>query len=85
MRQALERALQRFSGLGAQIERVDLGFNPGDFPVFMKGLFSTVMGAMLTEARRSPGQLTPVLRAVIDITGTLGPDSLAAADDAVSR
>ena len=81
VRKALDDALARLKGLGAEIVTVDIGFKPADFEVFMTGLFSSSTGALLALARKDPDKLTPYIRHVIErVGGKVGPEGLDAAD-----
>ncbi|MGA0593438.1 amidase family protein [Enterovirga sp. CN4-39] len=85
VRDALENGLARLRELGASIEQVDLDFQASDLQTFNLGLFSTALGALLSQARRDPDKLTPYVRELASKLTHLGPDQLAAADALLAR
>lgn len=85
VRDALERGLAQLRALGASIEQVDLEFHASDFQTFNFGLFSTALGALMSQARRDPEKLTPYVRELIEKVSHLGPDELAAAEALLAR
>lgn len=86
VREAMEGAVARLKALGVTVEPVDLGFSAAGLETFLAGLFSTSMGAMLTEAAKMPDRLTPYTRSVIArVHADLGPDALVAAEALLDR
>lgn len=78
----MNSALKIFQQLGVEIEQVDLGFQSTDIAIFMKGLFSSSMGDMLSAAATAPREkITPyVLNILEQMKGHLGPKEQAQAE-----
>lgn len=82
VRDSLRNAAEVLRGQGAVVEEVRLGWtNAQIFPVYMNGLLSTGIGAMLLAAEPQQELMTSYARQALKSARNGGPEAMAAADE----
>lgn len=86
IRDALHNAAEVLRKQGAAVEEVRLGWHCADFyKVFMNGLFSTSIGAMMMAAEPHKDLMTSYARMELKSAHNGGPEAMAAADELAMR
>lgn len=85
VKEAIAQGISALRGAGCVVEEVDCGFGEEEIFVFLRGLMSTSIGALIEIADAHPELLSPYVAEMLDQVGPVGPAQAAEAELLLQR
>lgn len=85
VKQAMQQGITALREAGCIVEEVDCGFSEDQIAVYLGGLMSTSLGALIEIADAHADLLSPYVADMLDAVGPVGPVQAADAEELVQR